>query len=159
MNSEHLDVPPRSQCFPDMRVALHDTPALQADYGMYSATTPVILESLPNVGIGRRRGEFVPTRVTGYTCIEQGCRFKTSRLYNFKRHCKTHSEDDKLQCEICKHKYRDSYELKKHLAGHASALHCDTCGQNLTSQKEVDQHMKAHSGAEKFGSDLQSDFN
>ncbi|OWF43290.1 Zinc finger protein 64-like, isoforms 1 and 2 [Mizuhopecten yessoensis] len=79
-----------------------------------------------------------------HVCTEPGCDFRTSRIYNYQRHCRIHNDDAKLKCDICQKRFLDAYELKHHVAGHSGAFKCNLCDRSFASRMGFYEHTKFH---------------
>ncbi|XP_033752960.1 zinc finger and BTB domain-containing protein 17-like isoform X10 [Pecten maximus] len=138
---------------PDSVVSAYQPSTLEADdmlalqqafgsgIGMYEANTGVVNRRSRGT---RQGGNGRALNRKEHVCTEPGCDFRTSRIYNFQRHCRIHNDDAKLKCEICQKKFLDAYELKHHVAGHSGAFKCNLCDRSFASRMGFYEHTKFH---------------
>ena len=88
--------------------------------------------------------------ISNYKCPQ--CPYKTSRIYNFRRHRRTHSKTKQFKCQECQKGFVDQNYLKLHVTtnhghdgGKPTRFLCDDCGRNLSSINSLQRHqLKLH---------------
>lgn len=83
-----------------------------------------------------------------YMCKE--CSVYISTVHNLRRHYNEIHDHSKLTCKECNATFAKKYQLKAHMAVHASILYtCDQCNKKFVNIVKFERHKKSHEKARK----------
>jgi hypothetical protein len=93
-----------------------------------------------------------------YKCPQPQCAQTFTRPDNLRTHVEfTHEKDFEEKCPVCPEKFREPWNVKRHMKSHRSKLgatlisaitmryHCNLCGRDSISQKDITAHLESHS--------------